>query len=733
MEQIQEQIAQLEARIQQVIQAQEQQNAEILQLISALQALKQQSAPSPININPEPVNPQPIPKPFVPAPKPKSSWFNESDKTMEDLIGRNLINRIGILITVIGVFIGAKYAIDKNLIIPTLRIILGYIMSGALAGVALYLRKKYLDYSAVLMSGAVTVFYFITYIGFSFYQLFPQLAAFGLMFIATALAVGTALWYNNRFIALMGQIGAYAIPFLLSTGTGNVMFLLAYMCVVNVGLLVLSFRKDWRQIYQIAFYLSWLIYVASNPWQDKQYSTTLKISVLSAQMLIFYAAFLSYKLLKQEAYKIQELVVLLLNAVLYYVIGQAVLNAQSSSVLPVTIFALSNAVLHFVAGILIMKRAVHDKSLHLFLLGLGISFLTVSIPVAFKGNVITILWAVEAVVLGLVAKRSAREVYVYLAYALVVLTLISLLMDWKESLMLVESKVVVHAFFNKYFISSLVAVASFGLVYQSTSKLGTSKIGDYVLPLLFIASGYATFIVEMDHLWKIRSYDKAFFAFHVPASLVFTHVYFSIWHYLNHRTVKHKGLEIVLFVVSIYITFYSLVIGLNSLGDLRTLYLTEHVGGVIPMLGFRYVFFASLSLLVYQTYKGFSIADFDKHIHRAFFIALNITTLSILGNEFIHWMEIAGKNDQYALGLSIISGVYALVLLFVGIRKQLQYIRISAIVLLGLTLIKLFLYDLAGLSTISKTVVLIILGIILLIASFLYTKYKEAILGEEKA
>ena len=162
MEHIQERIAYLESRIQEVIQKQEQQNDEILQLVSALKALKQQSSPV-LEEQPTPTPKAPLP-PFIPAPKPKSSWFKGKDKAMEDLIGRNLINRIGILITVIGIFIGAKYAIDKNLISPTMRIILGYLMSGALASIAIYLRKKYNDYSAVLMSGAVAVFYFITYI-----------------------------------------------------------------------------------------------------------------------------------------------------------------------------------------------------------------------------------------------------------------------------------------------------------------------------------------------------------------------------------------------------------------------------------------------------------------------------------------------------------------------------------------------------------------------------------------
>ena len=51
----------------------------------------------------------------------------------------------------------------------------------------------------------------------------------------------------------------------------------------------------------------------------------------------------------------------------------------------------------------------------------------------------------------------------------------------------------------------------------------------------------------------------------------------------------------------------------------------------------------------------------------------------------------------------------------------------AAIALFALTLVKLFFYDIAGLDTISKTVIFVSLGILLLIISFLYNKYKNLI------
>ena len=55
-----------------------------------------------------------------------------------------------------------------------------------------------------------------------------------------------------------------------------------------------------------------------------------------------------------------------------------------------------------------------------------------------------------------------------------------------------------------------------------------------------------------------------------------------------------------------------------------------------------------------------------------------------------------------------------------------------AIALFAITLIKLAIYDISHLNTIAKTIVFVTLGVLLLIISFLYNKYKHLTLPEEK-
>jgi uncharacterized membrane protein len=111
---------------------------------------------------------------------------------------------------------------------------------------------------------------------------------------------------------------------------------------------------------------------------------------------------------------------------------------------------------------------------------------------------------------------------------------------------------------------------------------------------------------------------------------------------------------------------------------------------------------------------------------------LHSSILWILSSELLHWMDISGSSQTYKLGLSILYGTYSVLLISLGIWRKKAYLRIGAIALFAITLLKLFFYDIATMGTIEKTVVIVSLGILLLVISFLYTKYKHMISNESE-
>ena len=673
-----------------------------------------------------------------------------SSKKLEDFIGTNVTGKIGILITIIGIFIGAKYAIDKELISPLMRIILSYIAGGMLVVTAIKLKLNYENFSAVLIGGGLAVIYFITYISYGFYQLFPQMVAFIVMVIITATAVRISLWYNQKIIAILGLVAAYAVPFLLSDGSGRIIILFSYISIINIGLIYLSFKKDWKVLYRIAFFLTWLIYitwtVAGEP-ETKQFSTG--FIFLAINFFTFYIAFLSYKIIKREVYNIGEVGVLLINALIFFFLGCDLINSHYTDASSLTYFTLANALVHLTVGYGIYKLNLTDRSVSQFIIGLGFLFVTIAIPIELDGSWVTLLWAIEASILCWVGIKNNRTLYLKIAATMVLVASISLLQDWVSVYTVfgnsfLYNPVIRTPFVNLYFAFSLVVSACFAFIHFSTYQkqivtgewLG--KFYSQLMPLIFWSVLYFTCFNEIHFFWdsKINHLTSTLnqpekYYQHILL-LMYSLLFFAGLFELNKRVIKNRSVDDRLVIGGILISIIFLVNGLYNIGSLRDIYIAEakNYNPSIWMLATRYLLFVAATIYYFSAWQAVKRIN-TPNAYRIFSYAFNIIMLSIICNEFIHWMDLAGYQNQYKLGLSIICALYALVLIFVGITQKKKHLRIGAIALFAGTLLKLFFYDLASLSTISKTIVLVLLGIILLIISFLYNKYKDVILGED--
>jgi uncharacterized membrane protein len=696
------------------------------------------------------IKPTPPAQPLPPKPAPFSREYEQYRKDqqakLENLIGTNLFNKIGILVLMVGVFIGAKYAIDKDLISPLVRILSGYGFAIALGAIGWRLKKKFTDYSAVMTGGAIGTAYFITYMAYSLYGLIPQLPAFGIMLLTTGVAVWSSLQYNRQVIALLGQVAAYAIPFLLSKGDGESAVLMGYISLVNAGLLLLAVFKDWKPVYRLGFVFSWIIHIAAltntTPTEENWIALML---LLTLNFLLFMGTFLVYKIRHQQPYNLSEITILLLNSILFFAAGYLLLwdvflsNGRfDANRHHLTLFALSAGFIHFLIGNRIRGMQLTDKSVHLFLFGLSIALFTIMVPIHWKGNLITIFWAIEAAALGTVYRKTKSHAYRKLAAALLFLTLISLALDWQANYLL-DDKARHTPFLNMAFLTTLMVVAALYWLYRQLEP-------DTSLPVyaqqegLRDASGIAFFFLlylgihlEIRDSWPTLSamlpwtLEKVFIDIKLIA---YASVYIIVWQYLNSNHLKNKKLQVVLYAFAACTGAVYLTTGFTRLGEIREAFLAGGAGPTWLKLGIRYPLTLLIGAMVWGMKKAMDVLTGKKESTQILAVGFNTLLLGFLCNEFIHWMDILGYANQYKLGLSIIAAAYAFVLISIGILQNQRHLRISAILLLGATLLKVLFYDLSSLSSISKTVVLVILGIILLAASFLYNKFRERMDGE---
>ncbi|MEY4905081.1 MAG: hypothetical protein RLZZ292_2896, partial [Bacteroidota bacterium] len=324
------------------------------------------------------------------------------ERNLEKFIGENLANKIGIIITVLGVSIGAKYAIDHDYISPALRIVLGYVMGIGLYGVSARLRAQYEDFSAVLVSGAFAILFFITYAAYDFYHLFPQILTFLLLVGVTVGGVFTAMSYNRQWIAIGGLVGAYSIPFLLSTGEDHAGVLFSYMTIINIGILTLAFLRDWRMLFNISFVTTWIIFLKWSIFSGgylKEAHFGMALFFLTVFFVLFYAMLMAYKFIRDEAFHAVQGLFLILNSFIFYAIGYSLLGNHPIGMHCLGIFTLLNAIAHFWVSTTVFQRDLTDKSLFLLVSGLTIIFVTMTFPVQFDGHWVTTFWAGEMALL----------------------------------------------------------------------------------------------------------------------------------------------------------------------------------------------------------------------------------------------------------------------------------------------------------------------------------------------
>lgn len=705
---------------------------------------------------------------------PKTSAVQNSKKpkgksNLEKFIGENLINKIGILITIIGVVIGAKYSIENNLISPLTRIILGYVLGLGLIGFGIRLKTKYASYSAVLVSGALAIMYFITFAGYSFYGLLPQLFAFGLMLLITVFGVVASLNYNKQIIAHIGLVGAYAVPFLLSNDSGNITILFSYIAIINLGILLISLQKYWKALYFVSFTFTWLSYMVWRIFSyDPEQHFQLAFVFLTVFFLIFYATFLGYKLMKSEKFKVSDVFMLLLNSFIFFGLGYSLLEGDETGQQLLGLFTLSNGIVHFGVTTLIHKKKLGDKNLFYLAAGLVLTFITMAIPVQLNGNWVTLLWTAEAALLFWIGRSKKVKPYEYMSYPLMVLAFFSLLQDWGDAYggnyLYNETSQPLSTIFNSTFLTTLLFLAGFGFIYwlqgkyemvlSNGKKPFVSKLMDFAVPSALLVVLYSVFYLEIEYFFSklyhaselnikvedgydITNYNYNLRDLQKVWLIIYSLVFVSLLSLVNTFKLKNRILGITTLVLGIMVAGIFLTGGLYVLSELRENFLNgelkEYYNITNYNLWIRYVAFAFFGLLIFSNYKLIRQEFMRINFNIPFELLTHLSILWVLSSELINWMAIGESDQSYKLGLSILWGIYALVLIILGIWKNKKYLRIAAIALFGVTLVKLFFYDIASLNTISKTIVFVSLGLLLLIISFLYNKYKHKISDENEA
>ena len=185
----------------------------------------------------------------------------------EKFLGVKLFAWLGGLAFFLGVGFFIKYSFENNLISPQLRVALGYLTGLGLLVTGLKLaREKYAVTVQTLCSVAVLILYANTFACHSFYHFLPALPTFGVMALITAAAFVLAVRLNGQAVAILGLLGGFLTPILLSTGEDRPLGLFCYIALLDLGLVAVALRQRWNHLVPLALAGTLLMQVG---WVDK--------------------------------------------------------------------------------------------------------------------------------------------------------------------------------------------------------------------------------------------------------------------------------------------------------------------------------------------------------------------------------------------------------------------------------------------------------------------------------
>jgi uncharacterized membrane protein len=363
-------------------------------------------------------------RPVYPAQKPGAG--TRPVFSVENFIGLRLIHLVGIVVLVIGLSIGVKYAIDKDLISESLRIILAYAAGIILYILSVRLKARYNLFSSILLSGAMASMYFTTYAAFVYYSLFPFAVAFIVMVAFTFFTVYQAIAYNRQEIALLGMVGAYAIPFLVSANTERIDLFFLYIALINTGVAWLVVKKRWRITGRIAQAITWILFLA---WAGLRYTPAQQV-MATAFILYFYFLFgllaLTPGLYYKKALSLNDIWQLVANNIVVYLASLFVFGyaRQTGSLAMIT---LVNAAIIAVEAVLV-DRLWKETYAKKMLASLALFFFILFIGFQWDGVTVTMLWLLTAVIVFAAGYRFRSVTLRMAAITLMGLTLAKLLL-----------------------------------------------------------------------------------------------------------------------------------------------------------------------------------------------------------------------------------------------------------------------------------------------------------------
>jgi uncharacterized membrane protein len=659
--------------------------------------------------------------------------------SMEFAVASTWLLRLGVVILVMGIGFFLKYSIDQGWIAPAGRVALAILAGvGLLTGGIRLLRTAYEVLGQGLVGGGIATLYFSVFAAVNFYHLIGPISAFALMGLITVAAGVLAVRFDSMLIAVLGLIGGYGTPVLLSTGAVNFVGLFAYMLLLGGGILGISLRKNWHLLNYLGFICTYALFCAAM----KDYSRGEFWNVmpfLTGFFVLYSTTLFLFNVVQSSKSTLLELIGLLLNAGVFFAASYLLIrDAYGQRAIAIVTLGLTAFYAAHVYYFLVRRLA--DRDLLLSFMGLAVFFLAVTIPLLLSREWITVSWAIQALVMLWLAGKLRSEFLRQVAFVLYGLVIIRFgVMDLPAQYATpIPSAASVSL--GDYFAHLAERLVIFGVPIgsiagaffllrspQSPVSLAVDQANDVaaLMPPEWPVRSAVILAVGMAFLYLHLELNRTFGYLFDPCRLtVLTFLWVGMCVLLLREFLASRSQPVfaalALLTAGLLLKLLMFDLPFWSLGE-NMVYRGSYSFADALM---RFLDFAAAAGFFYLVFSWLRGASDLPHVDKfAGWLVLGLTFvfLSLELNTFLSQFVPALRPG----GISILWSLFALGLIIGGIHQNTGSLRFTGLGLFTVVGLKVFFFDLANLDQFYRIIAFILLGVLILTGAFLYLKYRQ--------
>ncbi|MCM1355456.1 MAG: DUF2339 domain-containing protein [Staphylococcus sp.] len=628
-----------------------------------------------------------------------------SPRNWEKLIGINLFSKIGILVFVIGIGFFVKYAIDQNWINEFTRTLLAMGIGVCLWGLAYPLRDKYRNFSSILAGGGFAICFVSVAIGYHLYGIFGSTASFIIMITLTSVMTAIALLFDRMELAITAIIGGFAAPFIASDGSGAFISVLAYMAILNSAVLAISIYRNWWILAPIACWLTYIITGIGISVTETSQHNGWWLGAISYYFVVF-----SIPLITDIRRNITHSTVIaalisaiLLNNLAYLCFGTWIMAGISQGYNAKGLVALAGCCVNLGIYLRYYKDREADlinSLLITFISGMALAAVLVQFTSAGVRFTATGLYA--AIMLWM-SMRTGHRIY----------RLLAMLTGVPQTIVLLGGAALgADDFFGGrnaiwiYLVNGAAYLWCVRLILGETDAPAQSlrKTGVWMLwsGAIIICTGFV-----------------ALFDYYLPpqiangTSLI---AIASVGILLTYPPFNRPSTFLILPAAAVIV--FTLTPHFNVENPLMDIPMMVS----IPLFGVIY-FRCATAVFIHSTSDTRTIGKY--------MIYFNLAAILFILSAVFSVLDTTGLVVYRSAALSVTLSICASVQMIFGMRYHSKQLRVIALTVLGLVLVKLVGYDLWRMVAIGRIIVFILLGAILLTISFMYQKLRRYLSDRE--